>query len=372
MNNLKVLHIGKYYHPYRGGFEYSLYTLVNELKDKLQIQVLVSHTRCKTVVDKMRNLTIYRLANLGRIFSQPISPLLPLWIKRLKADIIHIHLPNPLAMFSYLITSSDAKLIVSYHNDVVEHWLPMVFFRPLLIRILKRADNIIVTSYNLIESSTVLKRFREKCIVIPHGIDVFRFQLTPQVIKESEKIKQETDKPIILFIGRLVYYKGLKYLIKAMQNIDAQLIIIGDGPLGFRLKTLAKSLGVNNKISWLGNMPDEAIPAYYHACDLSVLPSCSNSESFGLVILEAHACEKPVVSTDLPTGVTFTNLHKETGLVVPSRNPAALSVAINELLSSKELRQVYGQNGRQRVENEFTKEKMAEKVLMLYNMVGNR
>ena len=60
---MKVLHIGKYYHPYRGGFEYSLFTLVNELKEKLQIQVLVSHTVRKTVVEKLRNLTIVRLAN---------------------------------------------------------------------------------------------------------------------------------------------------------------------------------------------------------------------------------------------------------------------------------------------------------------------
>jgi rhamnosyl/mannosyltransferase len=155
-----------------------------------------------------------------------------------------------------------------------------------------------------------------------------------------------------------------------MKDIDAKLIIIGDGPWRFKLKLLAGFLGLGNKILWLGDISDESLPIYYHACDLFVLPSCSVAESFGLVILEAHASGKPVVSTDLPTGVTFTNLHQETGLVVPPRDSVALAKAINYLLNSKELRRRYGRNARKRVEREFTKEIMTKKFLTLYNIIS--
>ena len=82
-----------------------------------------------------------------------------------------------------------------------------------------------------------------------------------------------------------------------------------------------------------------------------------------------YACGKPVVSTNLPTAVPFVNLHNKTGLVVPPRNPDALAGAINELLASAELRRVYGENAKQRVEKEFTKEKMAKEVLIIYKEV---
>jgi glycosyltransferase involved in cell wall biosynthesis len=370
MKELSVLQVGKYYYPYRGGFESSLYTLVNELKEKTRIRVLVSHTSRKTTIEEAGNLTIIRLANFGKIFSQPITPMLPFWMKRSKADIIHLHLPNPWAMISYLAFSPKAKLIVSYHNDVVKQRLPMFFFMPLLTSVLKRAEAIVVTSQNLIDSSVVLKKFRQKCRIIPHGIDTAKFMATEELAKEAERIKNSVDKPIILFVGRLVYYKGLKYLIRAMKDIDAHLMIVGNGPLRSRLKLLARFLKVHHKISWLGDISDEALPAYYHACDLFVLPSCANSESFGLVILEAHASGKPVISTALPTGVAFTNLHNKTGLVVSPKDSAALADSINCLLSSKELREEYGNNGRVRVGREFAKESMAENVLALYNMIS--
>ena len=372
MNKIKVLQIGKYYHPCRGGFESSLYTLVNELKDKFQFQVLAAHTKRKTVVEKFENLTITRLANLGNIFSQPITPMLPFWIKRAKADIVHLHLPNPLAMISYLMVSPEGKLIISYHGDIVRQKIAAIFLYPLLIRILDRADAIVVTSENLLNNSRILKRFRQKSHVIPHGIDIDKFKATPQILDESEKIKRSIGKLIILFVGRLVYYKGLEYLIRAMKDIDAKLMIIGEGPLGLRLRLFAKLLKVGDKILWLGEVADEALPIYYHACDIFALPSCADSESFGLVILEAHASGKPVISTNLPTGVTFTNLHQKTGLVVPPRDSQALADAIDTLISSKELIDRYGQSGRERVGREFTKENMAQKFLALYNDITSR
>jgi rhamnosyl/mannosyltransferase len=323
------------------------------------------------VIERSGGLLIIRLASFGRIFSQPLTPIFSFWFRRLKYDIVHLHLPNPLAVVFYLLAHPGGRLIVSYHGDIVRQRFASVFLTPLFTRLLRKAEVIVVSSENLINASSFLKKFRDKCSVIPYGIDIDRFRPSLKDKEEARKIREIASQPVILFVGRLVYYKGLKYLIKAMSDINARLLIVGTGPLGYRLKLLARLAGVSNKITWLGEVADERLPVYYNACDLFVLPSCSNSESFGLVILEAHACGKPVVSTNLPTGVTFSNLHEDTGLVVPSKDPQGLREAMQKLLLSEELRGFYGSNGRIRVEREFTKEMASAKFLTLYNAMSN-
>lgn len=369
MSRIKVLQIGKYYPPYKGGFENSLYTLVEGLKDRFQFQILAANTRCKTAIESSLNVTIIRLASVGKVFSQPLTLSLFFWLRRSSSDIVHIHLPNPLAMIFYLLTSPRGKLIVSYHNDIIRQRTLMVFLKPMVIKLLRRAQAIVVTSENLINSSDILRMFRYKCYVVPHGIDADRFKVTPEIKDQAEKIKEKVKQPVVLFVGRLVYYKGLKYLFQAMKEIEAVLMIVGSGSEGLKLKILAKRLKVDKKILWLGEVSDEMLPVYYQACDLFVLPSCANSESFGLVILEAHSFGKPVVSTNLPTGVTFTNLHQKTGLVVPSQDSDSLKEAVNSLLASKELRDKFGGYARERVRDKFTKEKMAKEIARVYELV---
>ena len=143
----------------------------------------------------------------------------------------------------------------------------------------------------------------------------------------------------MLFVGRLVYYKGLEYLIEAMRWVpDAVLVVVGTGPLRGRLQRLSEQwLGCPGKVVFLGAVAEHDLCAWYHACDVFVLPSVELSEAFGLVQLEAMACAKPVVTTDLPTGVTYVNQHGHTGLVVPRRNSRALAEAINILLDNRQL-----------------------------------
>ena len=209
-------------------------------------------------------------------------------------------------------------------------------------------------------------RFKDKCQVIPFGINIEEFRLTPEIAKKAQEIREKYKEPLILFVGRIVPYKGLRYLIEAMKEIEAQLLIIGKGPLENRLKRLAKRLGIGNKIIWTGEVNRKDLISFYHACALLVLPSISNSEAFGIVQLEAFTCGKPVISTDLPTGVPFVNLHQKTGLIVPPRDSRALAEAINRLFKSPDLRKRYGHYARERVEKEFTQELMAQKVLKLY------
>lgn len=368
---MKILQVSKLYPPVIGGVENHLCLLANELKDKVETKVLVANTRLKTEIKKEKSLEIIRVASLGRLFSLPLAFSLPLWFKRMNRDILHFHLPFPLAVISYLLMRPKGKVVVTYHSDIIRQRLSKVFYRPFLMKFLKRTDCIITSSQNLRDNSPVLKRFKEKCRIIPFGIDLEEFRLTSEIAKKAQEIKEKYKGPLLLFVGRLVSYKGLRYLIEAMKEIEAQLLIIGKGPLENRLKRLAKRLGIGNKIIWIEEVNREDLVAHYHACHLLVLPSISNNEAFGIVQLEAFACRKPVVSTNLPTGVTFVNLHQKTGLIVPPKDSEALSQAINSLLKSPNLREQYGRYARERAEKEFTQELMAQRVLKLYqNLTG--
>jgi len=143
-------------------------------------------------------------------------------------------------------------------------------------------------------------------------------------------------------------------------------LIAGSGPEEKRLKILADQLGISEKCIFLGEVTEEYLISLYHASDLLVLPSVEKTEAFGIVQLEAFACKKPVISTNLPSGVPYVNQDGKTGFVVQPREPEALSNAILTLLSNREMRDIMGENGRLRVENEFTVDKMGEGYLKLY------
>ena len=239
-------------------------------------------------------------------------------------------------------------------------------YRPVLLRFLRRVDRIIVATPQHIDSSPVLPAFRDKCEVIPYGIEIERFRMSPAAREASDRVRERHGARIVLFVGRLVYYKGVTHLVRAMQQIDAKLLLVGDGPLKEDLRRAAADLGVADKVCLLGGLSDDEITAHYHACDVFVLPSVANTEGFGLVQLEAMACGKPVVNTNLPTGVPYVSVDGETGITVPPGDSLAIAAAVNRLLGDPDLRRRLGENGRRRVENGFTRQRMVEKVLDLY------
>ena len=166
----------------------------------------------------------------------------------------------------------------------------------------------------------------------------------------------------------MVYYKGLEYLLRAMTRVDGRLLVIGDGDRLPSAVKLAAQLGLDERVRFLGEVDDATVGAALDACDLFVLPSVARSEAFGLVLLEAMAFGKPIVSTALPTGVSFVNCDGETGLVVPPAEPEPLARAIGSLLDERELRERLGRGARARFEREFRVELAAERTLEMYSL----
>lgn len=364
---MKVLHIYKDYYPVLGGIENHLRLLAEGLaKRGLEVTVLVTSLTRETTTMEMNGVWVVKAGRLATLASTPLSPSLPLIVRHLKPDIAHLHLPYPWGELAHLWLGRAKRTVITYHSDIIRQRSLLRLYEPFLWRLLAKADRIIASSDRYLEGSIYLRRYADKSTVIPYGIDLMRFTSPPP---DAEAIRKRHGSPLLLFVGRLRYYKGIQYLLEAIRDTEARLIIVGKGPMEKEWLSLAKELGLAKRVTFLGEVSEEELPLYYHACDIFVLPASERSEAFGIVQLEAMACGKPVVCTELGTGTSYVNIHGLTGLVVPPHDPTALAEAIERLLSDPGLREEMGQRARERVEKEFSQERMIERTLALYEEV---
>lgn len=368
---MNILYVYKDYYPVLGGIENHIKMLAEGLVQRgYEVQVLVTNTGPKTVIEEINGVPVIKAGCPVRISGAPISPAFYAWMHRLQPDIAHLHFPNPPGELGQLFLGCSKRFVLTYHSDIVRQKYLLQVYKPFLWRVLARADVITVSNPRYIETSPYLRPFADKCTVIHHGQDLSRFA-NPHPNHMAAIRARYASRPLLLFVGRLRYYKGLEVLIEAMKDIEAHLLIVGDGPMRQEWEALTTELALTERVTFLGHVPDAELPAYYQACDLFVLPSTHRSETWGAVQIEAMACGKPVVCTELGTGTSYVNLHGETGLVVPPRDSAALAQAINQLLADPDLRRRMGEKGRQRAEREFSKERMIEAAAALYERLAS-
>ena len=157
---------------------------------------------------------------------------------------------------------------------------------------------------------------------------------------------------------------------RALERVpDLRLDIVGDGPERSRLKTLADALAVSSRVKFWGEYPDEDLPRRMPDADFLVLPSVTTEEMFGMVLLEAMAAGRPIITTAVPSGVREVNVPGVTGLEVPMRDPEALADAMQTLAHDHEMRERMGRAGKARVKERFTVDRMIEAHLDLYSRV---
>lgn len=365
---MEILHIYKDYHPVLGGMENHIRMLAETLVQRgYRVTVLVTHPTARTHVEEINGVQVIKAGRLATVASTPLSLALPRILRRQRPDIAHLHFPYPVGEMSQLLFGRAAHMIITYHSDIVRQKGLLQLYRPLLRKVLWSADRIIATSSNYIDSSPYLRQVREKCTVIPLGLKLERFfYASPDHV---QRIKDAYGSPLLLFVGRLRYYKGLQYLFAAMPDVPGRLLVIGSGPMADEWRRLALSLGLSERVIFLGEVSDDDLPAYYHASDLFVLPASERSEAFGVVQIEAMASGTPVVSTELGTGTSFVNVHGQTGLVVPAKDPAALGAAILSLLQDKKRLVEMGRRAQRRAESEFALGTMVDRIAELYQDV---
>jgi glycosyltransferase involved in cell wall biosynthesis len=362
---MKILHIYKDYFPVVGGIENHVKLLAEAQAARgHRVSVLVTSRDHRTHTETLNDVRVIFAARLATILSAPISPALFARTRAETPDIAHLHFPYPFGEIANHFYGRARRTILTYHSDIIRQKFTRALYRPLMTRVFARVDRIIATSPNYIASSPVLLRWKDKCVVVPLGIDPTPFEnaLHPSSLLAA--------RPALLFVGKLRYYKGLNYLLDALRELPrAQLVVVGTGPMERAWRALARDLGVDARVQFVGEVRDEELPAYYAASDIFVLPASERSEAFGAVQLEAMAAGKPVVCTELGTGTSFVNRDGETGFVVPARDPHALAAALARLSDDAELRARLGAAGRARVQQEFTLKKMVTRVMQVYEQV---
>lgn len=366
-HSLTVLQVNKLYVPSVGGIETVVRNIAEELATNgVDSRVLAAVPRGPGKCETRNGVTVRKVSSVGTAQSVPLAPTFParLWQDSRNIDIVHHHLPNPLSVVAHQVTPSRPRpTVVTYHSDIVRQQTSLRLYEPLLQSFLRDVNRILVTSPRLLDNSRFLQPHTEKCTVVPLSLDLTDYTDPPA---DARLPVADDDRPLLLFVGRLNYYKGVEYLIDAMTDIDATLLIVGDGERRSTLEARATERGVTNKVTFAGHVPTNVLHRCYAEAELFVLPSVEPSEAFGIVQLEAMAYETPVVNTDLPTGVPWVSRDGETGLTVPPRNSGALADAIRTLLADDERRRVYGKAARERVQAEFSREQMLTRLESVY------
>jgi len=357
---MRILHVYKDYFPVLGGIENHIRMLAEaQAATGHRVTVLVCAPGPRTHVEDRNGVRVIKAARLATVASTPLSIQQPRILARLRPDIVHLHSPYPVGEAANWLWGRARATVITHHSDVVRQKLILRFYGPILRRVLRSADAIIATSPRYLETSPWLRPVRDRCTVVPLGIDLSRFPERPE--------PPIHDPPTILFVGKLRYYKGLDVLLRAMRSLsDVQLVVVGDGPMRKPWERLAQELELTARVRFAGEVPDEELLGYYAAADLFVLPATARAEAFGTVLLEAMAMALPVVSTELGTGTSWVNQDGVTGRVVPPDDPDALAQAIRELMADPERRRRMGRTARERVEAEFSLPMMVQRVEAVY------
>lgn len=385
---MNILHLYKDYPPILGGIENHVQLLAQGQASRGHgVTVLVTNPAgLRTTVAEEARVRVIRAGRLATVASTPLSVALPWQLLGQRPDVVHLHYPYPVGEVSQWLLRRGRAVVLSYHADVVRQAGILRVYKPLLRRILGWVDAIVIGSPPM-RRSALLAEHQAKLHLIPYGVPLARFSAEPaaadltrvqqKYLSSSAPLPPRSSAPqlprppapLLLFVGRLRYYKGLDTLIRALPQIPARLAVGGIGPMAAEWQALAAEVGVADRVAWLGDVPDADLPALYHLADLFVLPASHPSEAFGLVQVEAMAAGLAVVCTELGTGTSYVNRDGVTGRVVPPRDPVALAAAINGLLADADRRAVLGTAARARVAAEFDLGVMVERVLGLYDTI---
>ena len=358
---MRVLHIGKYFAPSVGGIERFVQDLIGAQHRAGHASFALVHSDGKAPhvddPDWLRRVPVWMtlaFAPLAPAFFTAINRAIDDW----KPEYLHLHVPN-LSAFAALFSRRARRLpwVVHWHADVVasKHSLGLrllyPFYRPFEQALLERATLVICTSEAYLDSSGPLAAFREKCAVVPLGID-------PARMAASDKAPDADWTPgriRLLALGRLTYYKGFDTLIRAVAQVpNAELRIVGDGQDRKALSELIRELGSEKRIFLDGQLSDEACAALYATADVFCLPSRERTEAFGVVLLEAMHHGLPLlVSAISGSGVTAVVLDGVNGRLLPVDQQDVWRDTIVQLAADPDQRTRMGLAGRERVTRKY-------------------
>jgi len=374
---MRILHLGKYFAPAKGGMERFLADLVAAQRragDEPAVLVHAHEPRSAQPDPPW----LMRVPVWVRLIFAPLSPLYPFWLARAirthRPDVLHLHMPNVSPFWALLLPSARRlPWIVHWHSDVE----PSKFKRSLRVAyphyrvferaVLERAEAVVVTSPQYLEASKPLAPWGYKCHVVPLGVAPERL---PEIPPHEGDASWRPAGMRVLAVGRLTYYKGFETLIRAVDASDAlQLVVVGEGEERRGLETAIAATGAAGRIRLAGELDDAALCRMLASCDVLCLPSCERTEAFGLVLVEAMRYGKPLVVSDLPgSGMAFVARQGQNAIAVRTGDVPAWTAALDALAAHPAQRQVLGRLGRERFAREFDVAQVASRLHWLYEL----
>ncbi len=375
---MKIAHLISTFPPYKGGMGNVCLAQVQELA-KLGHKVVVF---VPGDVKNNREEYGFKVKHIKPLFKYGNAAFVPGIAKDLKDfDVIHLHWPffggAEIFLLWYWLKRPRAKLIVQYHMDPIAPGLRGLIFKlisflfnPLF---LKKADKVLISSLDYLKHSNIKKYWvknKEKFVISPFGVDQARFY--PKTKRPSLLRKHGLDNSqIILSVGGLDkahYFKGVKLLIQAVDRLknkmpDLKLLIVGDGDLKSDYEKLVKDLNIENRVVFAGKIGDNELPDYYNLGDVFVFPSLTRSEAFGLVSLEAMACAKPIIVSDLPGPRT---LVESNGLIVKVNDLDDLTEKINYIFRDKQKLKEFTQHSLILVQEKYYWSQIVKEIEKIY------
>lgn len=362
---MRIVELGKYFPPNcYGGIELMTELSAEALSAHHEVTV-ICHNNSRVSEEQTQNgFKVVRCGTDFALFSQPISFSMGRALKDAKPDLIHFHAPNFWAAIMLTVYCPDVPVIVTHHADVEGRAAFKKLLLPIYRHIVRRSRIVFVTSKKNVHRSKDLPKVLNNIVELPCGLDENDYELDAAGVHEAatEKKRLFGNSVVVGFVGRLAWYKGLSVLLKSAVGVpNVGVLIIGEGPLRRQLEGEARELGLSDRVVFVGRIASSEKSKYYHMMDISVLPSTHITEAFGIAQIEAQLCSRPVIRTDLPTGVSDITIDGLTGLVVPAGDAGALSAAIQRLADSESLRTELGQRGRQRALSLFSRSRFADK-----------
>jgi glycosyltransferase involved in cell wall biosynthesis len=357
----RVLHIGKFFPPDRGGMETFLSDLVQAQRDLgIESHALVHGQPLSNDPPWLRRVPVQL-----RLIYTPIA--LGFWsalrraIREIRPQVLHLHMPNVSAFWALtLISAHKIPWVVHWHSDVVVSQerlalrVAYTFYRPFEQAILERAESIIATSLPYLYASEPLCRWQNKCVVVPLGIK------TDVPAYSNGKLPWLPGRLKLLSVGRLAYYKGFETLIRAVSaSPRLQLIIAGQGESMASLQSLVKintPAGARSTVQLLGEVSEDLKHQLLASCDAFCLASIERTEAFGVVLLEAMAHAKPCIVSNLPgSGMSWVVSSSGSGMFeLPPGDAVAWREALEQMSTQAENLRQWGLEGRRALHERFS------------------
>ena len=383
---MRVLHVGKFFAPFVGGIENFMLDLLRACHAGGVAQACLVHEAPGQRDDGGGDFEFLerfqRVPTLGQISYAPLSPGFARAMERMlgefRPDVLHLHVPNTSAFWA--LKSRRARAIpwvVHWHSDVVGPGLDAKlkllypFYRPFERALLKRAAAVIATSPPYLESSRALRPVRDKCRVIPLGLDPARVEVSrgceAYAWRDSENLK-------VLAVGRLSRYKGFEVLLRAAARVpEVEVVVAGEGQQRRRLERLLhREFGdeAGKRLRLIGSVNDAGRNRLMAGCDVFCLPSVNRGEAFGLSLVEAMAAGKPQIATRVPgAGMEWVVEEGRTGWMVASGEVGELAALLGRLARQRSILREAGRQSRQRFEQRFRIDAVARQMVKVYKSV---